>query len=212
VRRAHAAACSHYAPVGASKCGPKCMSSVNAARGSPNLRGHIIHGRCTPLAAHHNAACQRSPESSHFGDAGNCVEHVRAPQVHNFGPLRKRLRIVWHVRGVSGAAYEHRAIERAFGTTGAALSSSYRVLPAAGRGPTRQKKRHLGSGPLGMVARCSSGCACTTRAQSGSIWRERQSRPERANQPSRSRHACAVTRATRTVHRGVSTSSGVAPT
>lgn len=41
---------------------------------------------------------------------------------------------------------------RTEGTTGAALSSGNAVVPGAGRGPTRQKKRHLGSGPLGVAA------------------------------------------------------------
>ena len=105
-----------------------------------------------------------SPESSHFSDSCHSVHHVLAPQVHHLRPLGKRL----HNGRVSGAAAQHLAIEHAFGMTGAAFSSSNRVLPAAGRGPTRQKKRHLGSGPLGMVARCSSGCASSTRAVSGS--------------------------------------------
>ena len=77
---------------------------------------------------------------------------------------------------------------RTSGITGAAFSSAYAVPSAGGRGPTRQKKRHLrvacqendtessglfrthlGSGPSGIVARCSSGCSRTVFMHSGSI-------------------------------------------
>ena len=67
------------------------------------------------------------------------------------------------------------------GMTGAALSSANTVC--AGRGPKRQKKRHLGSAPGGIVALCPGSCCSMVRRQSGSM-----------------------------THLGTSTPSGVAPT
>ncbi len=65
--------------------------------------------------------------------------------------------------------------------TGAALSSANCV--GCGRGPKRQKKRHLGSAPGGTVALCPGSCCSMVLQAVGSM-----------------------------THLGTSTPSGVAPT
>ena len=197
------------APVGASRCGPRCMSSVKDACGSPKLRAHVSRSSCAKVG---RSAFSHAPQRRHLRYRGHGVDHVRAPLVHRLRPLRKRLRVQrehtpWAPSKQAGRGLGPTARRRTLGTTAGAFSSAKRVEPAAGRAPTRQKKRHLGSGPLGMVARCSAGCASTVFAHSGStFWRVQGATRQRR------RASAAGCEPQRTRQRGTSTSSGVAPT
>jgi hypothetical protein len=152
---------------------------------------------------------QAQPNRNHLRHCADCRQHPAAPPVHDLWPLREgcmhpiqtpqcqgaaqclgrasfipqvAAHAAWHLsilQQAGGAA--HAEVCAPAGTTGSALSSANCVR--AGRGPRRQKKRHLGSAPCGRAARCSGGCARMLARQSGS-----------------------------TTQRGTSTPSGVAPT
>ena len=77
-------------PVGANRCGPRCINSVNAVCGRPNLRR--IGGSGVLCRFYDATSEKRSPKSRHLSNACHCSHHVLAPRVHDLGPLRKGLR------------------------------------------------------------------------------------------------------------------------
>ena len=93
------------APVGASRCGPMCINSVNAVRGRPNLRSHGSSGAfCSHSMLHQR---ERAPESRHLSNACHCAHHVLAPRVHDLGPQRKGLPVETSNGGVRRGCNTH---------------------------------------------------------------------------------------------------------